>query len=112
MKYCMIFYSDLGQHLRDQVKVFFPKGESSKIADPEECLKRIESLERIANNFYGKKYPTNCKTTATGLTPEQCAVANTTEFMQALEQNKLGFFGQLKEKFKDLFSRSSDSSSK
>ncbi|KAJ8674100.1 hypothetical protein QAD02_005362 [Eretmocerus hayati] len=54
---------DLGQHIRDRVKIAFAKGENSKIDDRQRCQEYYESLNRITLNHYKNKYPCPFKKT-------------------------------------------------
>lgn len=96
----LYFYRDFGQYLRDQIKIAFLKGENTKLEDKEKCKRHYESLDRLASNYYGKKYPHNFKKTAIGLSPEVCRAALTTEFQQFLQEEDLGFFARFKRKIK------------
>lgn len=98
------FSSDLGQHIRDQVKIAFAKGESSKIENKEKCQRNLESLERLASNYYAKKYPYDVKETATGMSLEQCHEALSQDFLKFVEeQKKASGFAKFKQKLKMTF---------
>lgn len=102
------FYRDFGQHLRDQVKIAFLKGENTKIEDKEKCKRQYESLDRLASNYYGKKYPHGFKKTSSGLSPEACNAALTIEFQEFIKEEDLGFFAKFKKKVKNTFSHYSN----
>jgi hypothetical protein len=62
---------DLGEHIRKEVGKAFAKGELSQIPNLEECEKKLESLERIANNKYYR--PSDAELpTASGATRQEC----------------------------------------
>lgn len=98
-------YRDLGQHLRVQIKLAFAKGEASRIKDKNICEKNYESLDKLASDYYAKKYPTTFKKTSTGLSLELCQLALSIEGQQALQRNKLGFYERVKESAKRILNR-------
>ncbi|KAK0087031.1 hypothetical protein PV325_001875 [Microctonus aethiopoides] len=81
---------DLGQYIRDQVKIAFSKGDVATAFDKTKCDRNYNILKLIASNHYGKLYPRTQNSTATGLTSEQCHIALSEgfgKFMQ--EENKI-----------------------
>ncbi|KAM8988231.1 ubiquinol-cytochrome c reductase complex assembly factor 2 isoform 2-T2 [Guaruba guarouba] len=65
-------HRDLGAFLRQRVARAFREGESTEIADPENCDQMYESLVRIHTNYYKNKYPRLKDTNFTGVTVEDC----------------------------------------
>jgi hypothetical protein len=101
----LYFCRDLGQHIRNEVKIAFSKGEISTIEDKEKCQRYYESLDKLASNYYGNKYPCKFTTTASGLKPEQCTLALSPEIQKLLQYKKLGFLSKFKQKIKNTFSK-------
>lgn len=76
---------DLGQYLRHQLKSVL--GSSNIIAVNDELLSRqYRSLENIVNDIHLKANPRSLKSTATGLTGEQCREVLSTEFLEHLNK--------------------------
>ncbi len=73
-------FSDLGEFIRHKVAIGFPQGESSKV-DLKEWTHFVEHLENIANNKSLKNNPRNLKSTATGLSVEECKEIVSTDFL-------------------------------
>ncbi|KYQ58887.1 putative S-adenosyl-L-methionine-dependent methyltransferase CG14683 [Trachymyrmex zeteki] len=71
--------SDLGQHIRDQLRIAFSKGEAANQPNPEQCNRYYTSLKRISSNYYGQLYKRSLLNTASGLSREQCNLALTPE---------------------------------
>ena len=87
---------DLGEFIRHQVLKEFSHGETSKINDLKDCEKKLDCLNRLANNYYGKKFPRKAIRTASGLTLEQCQEVLSTESLKVLQEQNLGIIDQLK----------------
>uniref|UniRef100_W8BCD6 Mitochondrial nucleoid factor 1 n=1 Tax=Ceratitis capitata TaxID=7213 RepID=W8BCD6_CERCA len=80
---------DLGEQIRKQVKDFTnPAGLSTEVND--KLSAQIDSLERLSGNIYAKKYQRRYTSTATGLSAEQCSQVLSSEFLQYLNDEKLG----------------------
>ncbi|XP_043258127.1 ubiquinol-cytochrome-c reductase complex assembly factor 2 [Colletes gigas] len=72
---------DLSQHIRDQVKLAFTKGETSQL-DKEVCDRYYMSLKRITSNYYGQMYTRTHTSSASGLSKEQCNLALSPEMLE------------------------------
>lgn len=79
---------DLGEQIRKHMKnLTNPASLTSEAA--EKITKQIDSLERLSNNTYGRKYQRIYDSTATGLSAQQCNQVLSSEFLQYLnEDNK------------------------
>lgn len=84
---------DLAQHIRDQIKLAFAKGEASEI-NREQCDRYYTSLKRICSNHYGQIYIRKFPSTASGLTKEQCNLILTPEALQFFEEKQEGIFSR------------------
>lgn len=72
---------DLGEYIQERVMREFREGEMSVMKDPDECEKKVESLERLARNTYyqetdGRIVP------STGLTQSEIAAWTSTEMIE------------------------------
>lgn len=98
-----MIFSDLGQHIRDQIKIAFAKGEAAQ-PDPELCNRYYASLKRISSNYHGQIYKRSLLSTASGLNREQCNMALTPEMLEAFKEEDKNFvskvYGRIK-KFVD-----------
>ncbi|KAK2587645.1 hypothetical protein KPH14_003768 [Odynerus spinipes] len=81
---------DISQHIRDQVKIAFSKGDASQV-DQEQCNRYYASLKRIASNHYGQRYKRTLTSTASGLTVEQCNLALSPEMQEFLKEEERNF---------------------
>ncbi|XP_055712429.1 ubiquinol-cytochrome-c reductase complex assembly factor 2 [Phlebotomus papatasi] len=72
---------DLGEDLREQLKNLLQREQQSGF-NPEDFAKQLDALSRISNNIHGKSYSRNSRTTATGLTGEQCNQVLSSEFLE------------------------------
>ncbi|XP_076750334.1 ubiquinol-cytochrome c reductase complex assembly factor 2-like [Xylocopa sonorina] len=84
---------DLAQHIRDQLKLAFAKGEASEV-NREECDRYYKSLKRICSNHYGQMYKRTFSNSATGLTREQCNLMLSPEALKIIEEDSRGFFSR------------------
>ena len=84
--------SDLGQHIRDQLKIAFARGEATTHVDRELCDRYYMSLKRICSNHYGQKYARSHSSTASGLTKDQCNLALRPEMLEYFEERSKGIF--------------------
>ncbi|XP_073842551.1 pug C-1-tetrahydrofolate synthase, cytoplasmic isoform X5 [Musca autumnalis] len=77
---------DLGEQIRKQVtKLSNP---AALTADATARIdKQIDSIERLANNTYGRKYKRVYDSTATGLSAQQCNQVLSSEFLQYLNED-------------------------
>lgn len=78
---------DLGEQIRKQVTKL-TDATSQNFASTEQLNRQIDSLERISNNVYAKKYRRRYESTATGLTAAQCNQVLSSEFLQYLNDGK------------------------
>ncbi|XP_031833832.2 ubiquinol-cytochrome c reductase complex assembly factor 2 [Nomia melanderi] len=99
---------DIGQHIRDQIKIAFAKGEAAAPLDREVCDRYYVSLQRIASNYYGQKYARTRNNSASGLTREQCNLALTPEMLEYFQADERGFFKRLTSEISYLFKYSKD----
>lgn len=92
-------FRDLGQHIRDQLKIAFAKGEATSLPNPEQCNRYYSSLKKISSNYYGQLYKRPFLSTASGLNREQCNLALTPEMLEYLKKEDKGilhkFFGRI-----------------
>lgn len=80
---------DLGQYLRDQLKAVL--GGTNIIAvNDERLLKQYQSLENIVSDVHQRAHPRTLKSTATGLSGDQCREVLSSEFLELL--NRKGSF--------------------
>ncbi|XP_037819624.1 ubiquinol-cytochrome-c reductase complex assembly factor 2 isoform X4 [Lucilia sericata] len=78
---------DLGEQIRKHIKnLTNPANLTQEATD--KITKQIDSLERLANNTYGRKYTRIYSSTATGLTAQQCNQVLSSEFLQYLNEDK------------------------
>lgn len=87
--------SDLGQHIRDHVKIAFAKGEAASQPNPEQCNRYYSSLKRISSNHHGQLYKRSLFSTASGLNREQCNLALTPEMLEYMEKEDKGIFRRI-----------------
>lgn len=80
----------MGQHIRDQLKVAFAKGDAASQPNPEQCNRYYASLKRISSNHYGQLYKRSLLSTASGLNREQCNLALTPEMLDYLKEEDKG----------------------
>lgn len=91
----------MGQHIRDQIKVAFAKGEISQTqSDKAQCDRYYASLKRLASNQYAIQYPRILNSTASGLTAEQCNLALSPELQDYFLEDDLSLAQKLVRKFK------------
>ncbi|XP_066589054.1 ubiquinol-cytochrome c reductase complex assembly factor 2 [Prorops nasuta] len=81
---------DLGQHIRDQVKIAFSKGEISGPNNQDQCNRYFMSLKRLSSNIYGDTYVRLYTSTASGLSKEQCNLVLSPEMLEYFAQEDLG----------------------
>lgn len=94
-------FRDLGQHIRDQVKIAFAKGEAASQPDLEQCDRYYSSLKRISSNHYGQIYKRSLLSTASGLNREQCNLALTPEMIDYLHKEDKNIFKRFYDKIKN-----------
>ncbi|GLV43545.1 uncharacterized protein CBL_04087 [Carabus blaptoides fortunei] len=84
---------DLGEHLRKQVQAAFAARQFD--TNQEECDRKYLSLRRIAEDHHLKTHPRTLKSSATGLTAEQCNQILSPEFLEALEREDQSVFRRI-----------------
>lgn len=83
--FCLfLFFRDLGTHLREEVKKVFGSGVSFT-GNEQQCEENYASLKRIVDNHYFEKYPRTYKSSASGLSAEDCKAAISDDFLEYLE---------------------------
>lgn len=95
-------FSDLGQHIRDQLKIAFAKGEAASQPNPEQCNRYYLSLKRISSNYYGQLYKRSLLTTASGLNREQCNLALSPEVLDHFKTEEKGIFRRLYKSIRNI----------
>ncbi|PSN42690.1 Ubiquinol-cytochrome-c reductase complex assembly factor 2 [Blattella germanica] len=84
---------DLGQHIREQVKISFKSGEIN-IGNEAECNRIYSSLKRIADDHYAQLYLRKSRVSASGLSADECQGILSTEFLEELQKSDKGFFSR------------------
>ncbi|GBN22985.1 Ubiquinol-cytochrome-c reductase complex assembly factor 2 [Araneus ventricosus] len=87
---------DLGEFIRQLVAKEFSRGEASTIQNLKECEKKLESLNRLASNYYGKQFKRSKYVSATGLSLEECKQVLSTEGLEKINRSKLSFLEKVK----------------
>lgn len=95
-------FRDLGQHIRDQLKIAFAKGEATTPPNPEQCNRYYSSLKRISSNYYGHLYKRSLSSTASGLNKEQCNLALTPEMLEYLKEEDKGIIRKFYRKVRNI----------
>jgi receptor-type tyrosine-protein phosphatase gamma/nucleoid factor 1 len=90
----IICFRDLGEHIRERVKTAFKTGEVYPWNE-NECNRIHASLKRLADNQYGQMYPRKSKSSASGLSADQCQALLSTEFLEELKKSEQGVFSRL-----------------
>jgi len=103
-----VVFSDLGQHIRDQLKIAFAKGDATSQPNPEQCNRYYSSLKRISSNYYGQLYKRSLLSTASGLNREQCNLALTPEMLEYLKEEDTGIFRRFYGTIKHIISNVKD----
>ncbi|XP_012269661.2 ubiquinol-cytochrome-c reductase complex assembly factor 2 [Athalia rosae] len=85
---------DLGQHIRDQVKLAFAKGDLNQV-DEERCERYYNSLRRIATNTHNTSYKRSLTSTASGLSQEHCNLALSPEFLEYWKEEDRNLISKL-----------------
>lgn len=93
-------FSDLGQHIRDQLKIAFAKGDAGNQPDLERCNRYYASLKRISSNYYGQIYKRTLLSTASGLDKEQCNMVLTPEMLKYFNEEDKGIITRYYNKLK------------
>jgi len=69
----------------------FSSGDSFR-GDTIKCIKKYESLKRLADNHYCNKYKRSIQASASGLTSEHCTAVLSRESLEILNNKNEGFF--------------------
>lgn len=77
---------DIAEQIRKQITIL-SNPTSLSAEETAKISKQIDSLERLANNTYGRKYQRIYDSTATGLSAQQCNQVLSSEFMQYLNED-------------------------
>ncbi|KAK3872553.1 hypothetical protein Pcinc_015167 [Petrolisthes cinctipes] len=85
---------DLGEHIRGRVSSGFKHGDASQV-DQAECSRLHASLSRLASNVYAKRYPRSLKSSATGLSVEECQQIISTDFLKTLQEEDQSLFSRI-----------------
>ncbi|XP_063985365.1 ubiquinol-cytochrome c reductase complex assembly factor 2 [Diachasmimorpha longicaudata] len=102
---------DLAQHIRDQIKIAYSKGEIQQSqVNQEQCDRYYHSLRRLASNQYAQLYVRASTATASGLSTEQCNLALTPELQEYFLEEDKSRFEKIFAKFKKNDTASSKSS--
>lgn len=88
------FFRDLGNFIRKQVQLKFTLGELSKQSDEKDCEKTYETLQRLVDDHYRKRYARH-DFSATGLTAEQCKGVLSDDFLRLLSESEKGFLKRM-----------------
>jgi len=78
---------DLGEIIRRKISEGFPQGETSQV-DATKWTKFAQHFENIAADKSLKQYPRSLKSTASGLSVEDCRGIVSTDFLNLLKENK------------------------
>ena len=93
---------DLGQFIRNKVAASFQLGETSTIVHEEKCERMYQSLHRISNDYYAKRYKRYGLSSATGLPAALCREVISMDNLSTLSYEQKGYFSRLKDKFMPL----------
>ncbi|XP_059219417.1 ubiquinol-cytochrome-c reductase complex assembly factor 2 isoform X2 [Stomoxys calcitrans] len=78
---------DLGEQIRKHIATSLANPASLTSEATDNVTKQIDSIERLANNTYGRKYRRIYDSTATGLSAQQCNQVLSSEFLQYLNED-------------------------
>lgn len=95
---------DLGEHIRKEVAAAFSFGDSFR-GDTSACLKKYESLKRLADNYYCNKYKRSIQSSASGLSIHHCTSVLSKESLDHLQKQNGNFITQTVDKIKSKFSK-------
>lgn len=87
----MDFDRDLGTFLKTSIR----KKEGKLEENQEFWDRQYLSIQRIINNDHFNKYPRALSSSATGLTPEQCNLILSNEFLKQLQEEEQSLFRKL-----------------
>jgi len=94
---------DLGEHIRKEVGAAFSSGDSFR-GDTTKCIKKYESLKRLADNHYCNKYKRSIQSSASGLSSQHCTAVLSRESLEILNNQNEGFFKTTFNKIKNKIS--------
>lgn len=80
--------------MREQIKIAFSKGGIQTSSDIRKCEVNLQSLNRIATNYYSKAYGHRYDRLASGLTLKECQTIVSSEAVEVLNKQR-GFFRKL-----------------
>jgi len=86
---------DLGQFIRDKLKVHLDSGKVCSAEDQVRCLRTHELLNKIADNQHRIKYKRSYESSATGLTALQCKEVLSDDFLKYLKEDQVGFLSKV-----------------
>jgi nucleoid factor 1 len=92
---------DLGEYLRKEVGLAFRSGDSFR-GDVTDCMRKYDSLKRLADNHYCNKYKRLIQSTASGLSLQNCTSVLSKESLEILNNKKdvvKTNFDKIKDKF-------------
>lgn len=98
-----MLYRDLGEHIRKQVGLAFSSGDSFR-GDASLCLKKYESLKRLADDHYNKKYKCSIQNSASGLSAQHCTTVLSRESLELLQDKNENIVQSILHKVKDKIS--------
>lgn len=98
--YCIVLifiliFRDLGQYIRDRIKLEFSTNKTRSQAEKEECDRNYTILQRISSNHYAKLYPRKLNSSGTGLNYEQCNCALSPEILEHYQGQKRNIFQRI-----------------
>jgi len=96
-------FRDLGEHLRKEVGAAFSSGDSFR-GDTTECIRKYNSLKRLADNHHCNKYKRSIHSTASGLSLQQCSTVLSKESLELLKQKNDSYVKTIFNKIKDKIS--------
>ncbi|XP_064097310.1 ubiquinol-cytochrome-c reductase complex assembly factor 2-like [Macrobrachium nipponense] len=85
---------DLGEHLRHQVTNAFKQGDAT-VVNENECQRIHSSLERLALNVHGNKFPRKLQSSSTGLSLDQCREISSTEFIETVQEEEAPLYSKV-----------------
>nr|CAD7392169.1 unnamed protein product [Timema cristinae] len=85
---------DLGEYIRERVKLGFSAGVVTKANDAE-CERIHASLKRLADNHHSQLNKRVLSSSASGLSVSECHSILTTEFLEKLEEEDQSFVSKL-----------------
>lgn len=90
-----LFFRDLGQYIRDQLKNNFSSGDINSNASDKECERVYKSLKKLSENHYFNLYKRHSQSSATGFTTEQCNAVLSDEYLAHVNKKETNIFKRL-----------------